>query len=453
MSCHGTRHLVLPWFRVAIPPPRGDCSVATMTDIHGGGATATALSAVNAGGISWGTGGASRVGGGADEIGNAIRLSLFQAGLDLHAQGPSVRDSVEPDLGLRKGYMRALMQFADDEDIDVDSPARHGGGEGQHPARLRDEPRAPTSGSNLNAGAVTSKPAFSFRISHVPFTWQPDEVSEPKPDRQNQATPRPTNTEETHTPAMEGSYLGDMFGSLAFGPSEDLQLIQLPGIEPPSGRKRSLSAVSVGLGTVQEGAVMPFSNANPPVAIAVPDLDAWEERGAAVGRRQFLRPSMSTGRPSTATTQSSSSFSMGSGGEEQRGKRKPSPRRSNDFFRRFRGRTNEDHHDFIERRSLTPRDLAAAGPHQDDVDIPDVPDIPDLDRAMARLDNHAKPKPVFGVELDESIRLAPMKIRISHRGSSTSYRTFPLSVYKCCEFIRTSRTSLLSFFRMATWDS
>jgi hypothetical protein len=36
-----------------------------------------------------------------------------------------------------------------------------------------------------------------------------------------------------------------------------------------------------------------------------------------------------------------------------------------------------------------------------------------------------------------------MKIRISHKGRSTSYRTFPLSVYKCCEFIR--RAGMLSF--------
>lgn len=47
-----------------------------------------------------------------------------------------------------------------------------------------------------------------------------------------------------------------------------------------------------------------------------------------------------------------------------------------------------------------------------------------------------KPEGVFGVDLKYSIRTAPMKIRISHNGRSTSYRTFPLSVHKCCEFIR-----------------
>jgi len=43
---------------------------------------------------------------------------------------------------------------------------------------------------------------------------------------------------------------------------------------------------------------------------------------------------------------------------------------------------------------------------------------------------------VFGVDLKESVRLAPMKIRILHKGRSTSYRTYPICVYKCCEFIR-----------------
>ena len=43
---------------------------------------------------------------------------------------------------------------------------------------------------------------------------------------------------------------------------------------------------------------------------------------------------------------------------------------------------------------------------------------------------------VFGVDLKESVRLAPMKIRISHKGRSTSYRTYPICMYKCCEFIR-----------------
>ena len=51
---------------------------------------------------------------------------------------------------------------------------------------------------------------------------------------------------------------------------------------------------------------------------------------------------------------------------------------------------------------------------------------------------------VFGVPLKDSIKLAPSKIRISHSGKSTSYRVFPLSVYKCCEFIRSSGTLFYS---------
>ncbi|KAK3948160.1 hypothetical protein QBC32DRAFT_65949 [Pseudoneurospora amorphoporcata] len=52
----------------------------------------------------------------------------------------------------------------------------------------------------------------------------------------------------------------------------------------------------------------------------------------------------------------------------------------------------------------------------------------------------------FGVDLKESVRIAPSKIRISHRGKSTSYRLFPLSVYKCCEFIRNSGCTDPSLF-------
>ncbi|KAK3399621.1 putative RhoGAP group protein [Sordaria brevicollis] len=52
----------------------------------------------------------------------------------------------------------------------------------------------------------------------------------------------------------------------------------------------------------------------------------------------------------------------------------------------------------------------------------------------------------FGVDLKESIKIAPSKIRISHRGKSTSYRLFPLSVYKCCEFIRNSGCTDPSLF-------
>ncbi|KAK1773159.1 Rho GTPase activation protein [Copromyces sp. CBS 386.78] len=52
----------------------------------------------------------------------------------------------------------------------------------------------------------------------------------------------------------------------------------------------------------------------------------------------------------------------------------------------------------------------------------------------------------FGVDLKESVRIAPSKIRISHRGKSTSYRLFPLSVYKCCEFIQNSGCTDPSLF-------
>ncbi|KAK0641389.1 Rho GTPase activation protein [Cercophora newfieldiana] len=182
---------------------------------------------------------------------------------------------------------------------------------------------------------------------------------------------------------------------------------------------------------------MSFPGVEPGVGIKLTDTDAWGDGTSTSSRpsRHHQQPSISTcGRPSTSTTQSSGSMSVGSS-EDRQGSRKPSspPRKSSDIFRRFRGRAVLQE-DFIERRSLTPHGLLSPGPQHRD---PDSPEERESTGTMLR-GLQVNGKPAFGVDLNESIRLAPMKIRISHRGSSTSYRTFPLSVYKCCDFIRRS---------------
>jgi hypothetical protein len=113
------------------------------------------------------------------------------------------------------------------------------------------------------------------------------------------------------------------------------------------------------------------------------------------------------------------------------------PRRSTDLFKRLRGRTDMAV-EFIERRSLTPHGLLAPGSQHH---VPDATEDEKVSITSTRSLQGGGP-PVFGIDLNESIRLAPMKMRISHRGSSTSYRTFPLSIYKCSEFIRHSGTPL-----------
>ncbi|KAK3986803.1 hypothetical protein QBC44DRAFT_344330 [Cladorrhinum sp. PSN332] len=155
----------------------------------------------------------------------------------------------------------------------------------------------------------------------------------------------------------------------------------------------------------------------------------------------------------------SSSGSTGSG-EWRAGNRSDGRKSSASIFSRMRNR-NTIHEEPLEKRSLTPYELSAPTPRLDDDDLlsPDMP--PPQTASSGRTATtqgeaytgsrffgfgrvawfpDAQPKKkegaVFGVDLSQSIKTAPMKIRISHRGRSTSYRTFPLSVYKCCEFIK-----------------
>ncbi len=147
-----------------------------------------------------------------------------------------------------------------------------------------------------------------------------------------------------------------------------------------------------------------------------------------------------------------SSLGSGSSGEWRPSLQSNPARRSN-LFARMRGRPAEE--EFLEKRSLTPIQLTAPprgladaplSPNSAGPVSPSFPATSATSRFFNRMpwlgdSQSRKPDAVFGVDLKESMRVAPMKIRISHRGRGTSYRTFPVSVYKCCEFIRRAGTS------------
>ncbi|KAK0736289.1 hypothetical protein B0T21DRAFT_383866 [Apiosordaria backusii] len=132
-------------------------------------------------------------------------------------------------------------------------------------------------------------------------------------------------------------------------------------------------------------------------------------------------------------------------------------RKSVTLFSRMRGRHSMVQEEPLEKRSLTPYELSAPPPRQDDdyVDQPPPPTGSSLSTIHSRTEitsttnsrffgrmpwltdsQPEKQGTVFGVDLNSSIKLAPMKIRVSHRGRGSSYRTYPLGIYKCCEFIR-----------------
>jgi len=396
-----------------------------MADVHRKSAIPTVMLGVSVGGLSWGSG---------QDVAGICKPPLLSPG---DSQGQAAMD--EPDLGHRRSFLCALMNFADSEqdndtiafvdDIDADSGA----------SDAEEELRFQGDLGSAGDGRAVKKPGFSSRISRVPFTWEPGEAVEskrdPKRDREDADIKPQTNPQD-----LGAANLDNVFQSFSLGTSEDFELVQLPGMDSPSEQKRKLSSASVGLGTVREdGVAMSFPVVELTATISVPDTDASD--GTNTSSRNFdQQPSISnSGRPSTSTIHSSSSMSVRSSSEEKQGRRKQStpPRKSADFFRRLRSRTGVPD-EFIERRSITPHGLLAPGPQHNGQDFPE-----ELDHARAMVRGlQGSGKPVFGVDLDESIRFAPMKIRISHKGSTTSYRSFPLSVYKCCDFIRNSGTHI-----------
>jgi len=388
--------------------------------------------------------------------------------LDAHALA---RRLSEFDFGFKRGYMRALMQFADDDDDnnnksqnamqtashqDIDSPSHSvaltGGDDGWKRHGPFQEPKVTSTTTTVGgpvessgkSGVGMAESTFSFRITQVPYTWQPGESFD-LPDNQDATTPAPAARQSQPPPPLptihlDSKVLDEVFQEFSLIGSDDLSL-QVPGSQPSQDSK-TMSTVTVS--TTAETRRQERHNAT----VTMSSFGSMDDFGSAssIGRG-YRYPSISTGRPSTSTTQSSSSASGTSSGEGRRHMTNSSPRRPGSIFSRLRPRLGSvsTGDDFIERRSLTPHELLAPIPRQD-MPLPPLPmgEMLDGELVDGLCPAHLEPtrrepaKPVFGVDLNDSIRLAPMRIKISHRGNSTSSRTFPLSVYKCCEFIRKS---------------
>ncbi|KAK1829771.1 hypothetical protein QBC39DRAFT_373491 [Podospora conica] len=310
------------------------------------------------------------------------------------------------DFELKKGYMRALIQFAEDgvirdTDSDADSTVSKRAG-----------------GGNANTLAPPGRTYISCRISSVPaFTWPDDAVQPPDSDADSRAAD--TDSVLSASTAQSPGPLQETFPSLTLTTSKDLPPT---GLRPPPhpSRKSKPAANPLSLRTVQEETPRRSISATPsPVTSLLTAIP-------------FGRPSTSSLSPSSTTPRLQS----------LRHKRSTSPRRSSgeSLFRLFRPSTARDDPPptFLERRTLTPHERLAPVPRGQGHDIPPVPTIPPPSRwELTPVPTQEESgKSVFGIPLDESVALAPMRIRVSHKGSAVSHRSVPVGVYRCCEYIR-----------------
>lgn len=343
---------------------------------------------------------------------------------DMQQKAPAAMDfkphhlKILPDLEdfeLQKGYMRALIQFAEDgvirdDESDADSvvSTRAGGGKG-----------------NTLAPA---KAYISCRISSVPaFAWPVDEALR-TPDLDAEPTAADTDSILSASTAQSPGPLQETFAPLTLTTSRELNPPHLTALRPPPHPSRKKPSNPLPLLTVQEepprrSLSAANSPTNPSLALPLPP-----------------------GRPSTSTTTTTPSSSSLSASSRRRGGpkslRSTSPRRStsDSLLRLFRPSTSTTTAP-LERRTLTPHDRLAPVPRQDLADTEAIPPVPAIDPSWdaiippPQIDTGGG-QSVFGIPLDESVALAPMRIRVSHKGSSVSHRSVPVSVYKCAEYIR-----------------
>jgi hypothetical protein len=298
---------------------------------------------------------------------------------------------------------------------------------------------------------ASPQPEMSCRISRFPFQ-HPCEMPELMPDQEDTFGMGPS-------PSVSGpvtpSVPPDVFRPLTQLMSPDLEFGR--HLNPASEletqdkmRKMSIKSIetagSDGLGIIRE------EDANTDgVSLLTPTEVSYGHSTADGGDRQLFLTVDGGGH-----CRSVSSLGSGSSGEWRPSHANAAVRKSINLFTRMRnGSRVED--PCLEKRSLTPMQLTTPprgqNHHDDEVTTPDattpISPLPMTPRTEASStskffqrmpwlgDSQAKKsEAVFGVDLKESIRVAPMKIRISHKGRSTSHRTFPIAVHKCCEFIR-----------------
>lgn len=382
-----------------------------------------------------------------------------------HDGGQQNPKAAEP--GLQHGYIRDLMQYADegepttvadDVDVDNDHPPPPHRSTGSTPAAQKPLPPLPD-----EEPSAPAQPEMSCRISRFPFS-HPCEVPELMPSSQEDTLG--TTTSPSASGPATPSVAADVFRPLTEILSSDLELKPFQTLAPEPEPHESMPSTSVkseasatddGLGVIREEA--DDVNSDGVSLLSAPEISVSNVAGetqCVAGRgdsQAFLAGLRYPHRPSVSSLGSGSASSS-----EWRHSNAGVARRSVNLFSRIRngGRPLVEE-TYLEKRSLTPHELSerlpqAPGAAEDELpaDGPlSVPSSPNPGGADATTPSRffrrmpwigdSQPKmaeAVFGVDLKTSIRVAPMKMRISHKGNSTSYRTFPLSVHKCCEFIR-----------------
>ncbi|KAK4188883.1 hypothetical protein QBC35DRAFT_179626 [Podospora australis] len=329
-------------------------------------------------------------------------------------------------------------------------------------------PAFDTTLSSSQGSAAQQTPEMSCRISTFPFS-HPCDIPELMPDCQEDADALNSAPSPLASGPATPSVVNDVFRPLTdaespvldFGPfsptmtssaeAENHQQFLYPQqpMRKPS-LKTLVSEMSDGLGIIEEEDDVNTDG----VSMLTPTEASF---GTGAGDSIYDRFSRVDSRGFHQTKPRSLSSSAGStGSSEWRPSTKGGEsRKSINLFSRIRGGRNTIVEEPLEKRSLTPWELNAPSPRQDsDEMLPPQSSASSMvqssihsrvettvnSRFFSRMnwlsDSAPQTGSVFGIDLNSSIKLAPMKIRVSHRGRSTSYRTYPLSIYKCCEFIR-----------------
>ena len=395
----------------------------------------------------------------------------------------------------RQGFIRAAADDVDEEDrtatnddIDADSVEdededrdghrdengnenrreHHGGLRRQHPQQPRRTAESPTPAAQKALPPIPPLPAetthhllasappeMSCRLSRFPFA-HPCEVPELMPDQEDMfGMATSPSVSGPATPRVVPDAF--RFPTAAVSPEVEVEPVPFPdpAAEPAShSTRRSMSIKSTqsnmedSLGIIHEEEDDRNTDGVSlltPTEVSFPHGPADAESESSPRADQPGRLAVGHG----GHWRSVSSLGSGSSGEWRPSHQSNASRRSNLFARiRTGGRTAEE--EFLEKRSLTPIQLTAPprgladaplSPNSAGPASPSFPATSATSRFFNRMpwlgdSQSRRPDTVFGVDLKESMRVAPMKIRISHRGRGTSYRTFPVSVYKSCEFIR-----------------
>lgn len=411
--------------------------------------------------------------------------------------------SSRPGLSLKNGYVCALIDYAEgdmrefvDDDVDADSDCDDASDTFSHLDLDKDKKRCSITSKMMHTedrGAAVNVPGtttgagtflvptdgeaqFSFRITRIPY-----DLPELLPDKETTSTVTSLTTSPP-TPIL----VDDIFQPLSSLSVPDLKfhLSTPPRPQSATGGKASgpsMSPIQRKPKTVDSGKHV---SSNHRFSFDGPDEIDVTKAGHS------LTPSISTTRTlsSAHSTTALRTKTAGSSDEPPTFQAKWGAfSRIRNSVRSSRLMTADEDFGFLERRSLTPHlisptttthpqtdNTASEGPAtarpSTSSSISGAADTATIasstvstrDGGRGSLEKgwsfgfgRRKPKAmgdVFGVDLIKSIEIAPAKIRISHNGRSNSHRKFPLSVHKCCEFIKASGKKTNPMVRMVSWN-